>query len=261
MPEVNSIEEIEKAILLKEPRKIFFLENFQNMYLRSMDGFEAVERFLLFMERTQRKIFFIVSCNLYAWNYIDLTTSASRYFQRTVSIKGLSVVETEDLAMKRHNSSGYEIKFEIPEDPGIIRKVGKMKNRDDQQNFLRKHYFEKLTKLSAGNIRSSILMWLGSIKEITSESMSVSADMLTDYPFISDLPKEELFALTAIIMHDALDNRDYSFVSRENESESNMMLLRLYNKGLLVKKDESFQIHPFIYRDVVRVLKSLNMLH
>jgi len=140
-------------------------------------------------------------------------------------------------------------------------KIEKMKDRDDQQNFLKKHYFEKLTKLSAGNIRSSILMWLGSIKEITSESMSVSADMITDYPFISDLPKEELFTLTAIIMHDALDANDYSLVSRENESEGSMMLFRLYNKGLLVKKDENFQIHPFIYRDVVRVLKSLNMLH
>lgn len=261
MSDVSSIEDVEKALLLNESRKIFFLENFQNMYLRSMDGFEALERFLLFMERTQRKVFFIVSCNLYAWNYINLATSAARYFQRTISINSLSVAQTEELILKRHNSSGYDVKFEMPEDAGIVRKIEKMKDRDDQQNFLKKHYFEKLTKLSAGNIRSSILMWLGSIKEITSESMSVSSEMLTDYPFISDLPKDELFTLTAIIMHDALDANDYSIVSRENESESSMMLYRLYNKGLLIKKDESFQIHPFIYRDVVRVLKSLNMLH
>ncbi|HPG36303.1 MAG TPA: hypothetical protein PLG63_08210, partial [bacterium] len=161
----------------------------------------------------------------------------------------------------RHNSSGYDILFEVPEEIRTAKKFSKIKNVDDRQNYLKKLYFEKLAKLSGGNIKSSILMWLSSIRDVAQDRMTVSADLLTDYPFIIDLPKEEKFALTTLIIHDALDPDDYSYVSRENKSGSSMMLLRLFNKGLLVRKDENFQIHPFIYRDVVRVLKSLNMLH
>jgi len=261
MTDASSIDELEQRIMSNDSRKIFFLENLQNMYLRTMDGFEAVERFLLFMERTQEKVFWIVSCNLYAWNYIDLAVSASRYFQKTIVISSLSSIEIEELIMKRHNSSGYDIIFEIPEEIRMTKKFSKIKNVDDRQNYLKKLYFEKLAKLSGGNIKSSILMWLSSIRDVAQDRMTVSADLLTDYPFIIDLPKEEKFALTTLIIHDALDPDDYSYVSRENKSGSSMMLLRLFNKGLLVRKDENFQIHPFIYRDVVRVLKSLNMLH
>ncbi|HQJ60343.1 MAG TPA: hypothetical protein PKV35_05070, partial [bacterium] len=261
MTDAASIDELEQRIMSNDSRKIFFLENLQNMYLRTMDGFEAVERFLLFMERTQEKVFWIVSCNLYAWNYIDLAVSASRYFQKTILISGFSNVEMEELIMKRHNSSGYDVLFEVPEEIRTAKKFSKIKNVDDRQNYLKKLYFEKLAKLSGGNIKSSILMWLSSIRDVAQDRMTVSADLLTDYPFIIDLPKEEKFALTTLIIHDALDPDDYSYVSRESKSGSSMMLLRLFNKGLLVRKDENFQIHPFIYRDVVRVLKSLNMLH
>jgi hypothetical protein len=258
----GSFEELEEKIAQGGKKKIVVFDNFQNIFLRTMDGFEAVERFLLFMEKTQKNIFWIVSSGVYGWNFLDLSLNVSRYFNRIIPLKGLDEKELSEIIMRRHNSSGYDIVFMDPQqETNLLNKLKKAKSSDQKEDMLKEHYFEKLLRMSAGNIRTSILFWLNSITEITHDEIKVSSDMITDFPFIANLPKEEKFALMTLIIHDKMTISDYAAVSRESEDESRKLLLRLYNRGLLLYKNDVYEIHPFIFRDVVRTLKSLNMLH
>lgn len=254
--------DLEQKILNREMVTVCIIENIQNLFLRTVSGFDALERFLLFVSRTYQKIYWVVTCLQYSWRYLDKVINISKFFRRIIRIEGLTQQELEKMILKRNRASGYHLIFEAPKTVVKSRKYKRLKTREERQEYLKNTFFKQLNEeVATGNITVAMLFWLRSIKKNVKDRLVVSPLVDFDYSFLHQLPAQELFALAAFLQHDTLTINEFSLIFRQNMQESLLLLNRMTNRGILIYNGNEYVIHPFLYRPIVRALKVKNILH
>lgn len=259
--EPKNIDDLEDEINALVKRKIVFAENMQQLFLRTTYGFDALERFMLFISRTYRKIHWVLTCSLYSWEYFAKVINIDEYIQRKIIFESLPQAEYEEIILKRHRASGYQLIFKPTDEIVQSRRYKKLKTDWERQEYLQTLFFDQLTELAAGNISVAMLFWLRSYEEFTENKLILPATINFDPSFLYQLPAEELFTLAALLQHDTLSTEDHALVFHQDIQQSHLLLNRMANKGFLVKQSNGYQIHPFLYRPIVRVLKSDNIIH
>lgn len=261
VPKINSFEELEIYINDLPEKRICIAEDIHKMFLRVIDGFEAMERFLLFISNTRSKIFWIVSCGMYAWEYLDKVIKISDYFKRVIMLKSLAVDEIKDVILKRHQVSGFGLNFEEPQKVLKSRQYKKLTREEDKKEFLMNNFFEELCDISGGNIKSSIFFWLSTLKEFDEEKINVAESIDLDHTILYTLSADEYFSFAALIQHEYLNYGQHALIFNQEVDTSRSMLGRLHKKGFLEKKNEVFSIHPLLFLPILRVLKAKNFFN
>lgn len=260
LSDTENFEQLETKLIEENNRRVCVVENIENLYLRTVDGFNAIERFLLLISKTHSNIFWIVSSSLYAYMYLDYVIDIKKHFQRSVLLGPLNENEVEDIILARHFSSGYSLVFK---EAGTGKNKKNKKSVDEKENqiILRKDYFAELARISDGNIFNSIILWLNSILRIEDEKIIVGSNIVSDYTFISQLPKETQFILAAIIQHDSITVDSCMLMFRDNKLTAEKTLERLTTSGILQKNAGNYYIHPFLFKSITKVLKQNNILY
>jgi hypothetical protein len=260
-PDAGTLDALERELAASEEKSICILENSQNMFLRTVGGFEAIERFLLFMSRTNTSVLWIVTCTLYSWNFLDRVFQVSQYFKRVIKLGSLTREKTTDLIMKRHRISGYLLHFEIPEPQAQPRKFRKIAKPAEQQAFLQDWFFEQLNRLAAGNVAVAMWFWLSAIKSIVQKDLTVTPVIDFDYSFLHQMGRDEMFTLAALLQHETLTAEEHAIIFHQGIDESLLLLNRLLNKKYLTVSEGRFAIHALLYRPSVAALKIKNIIH
>jgi hypothetical protein len=97
--------------------------------------------------------------------------------------------------------------------------------------------------------------------KIEDEKIIIGSNIVSDYTFISQLPKETLFILAAIIQHDSITLDNCILIFRNDRLNAEKTLERLTTSGILQKTEGSYYIHPFLFKSVTKVLKQNNILY
>ena len=257
----KNMDELEHKINALEERHVVIVENLQQLFLRTTYGFDAVERFMLFIARTHLKIHWVMTCAIYSWEFLTKVINIDEYIQQKIVLDTLPQTALEEIILQRHRASNYKLLFKVPEDVLNSRRFRKLNTDQSRQVFLQNHFFKQLTELAAGNITVAILLWLRSYTEFTQDKLVIPASIDFDPTFLYKLSPEELFTLIAVLQHDVLNAEHHALVFHQDLQQSLLLLNRMANKGFLVHKSNGYQIHPFLYRPVVRVLKSSNIIH
>jgi len=258
---VKTFEDLELQISKSSERKIFIFENIHNLFIRTVAGFDTLERFLLFVSRTNEKIHWIVTCSLYGWEYLDKVLNISKYFSHVIQMESLPEEDIENIILKRHRVSGYELEFELT--PNIVgtRKFKKLGTTAEQQSYLQHLFFKQLNELASGNVTVALLFWQKAINKVTKDHIEVTPEIQLDHSFLFQMPAEELFTLAALIQHEILDHQQHARIFRQSEQKSELLLERMRNSGILFKRQDGYVIHLFLFRPIVRALKAKNILH
>ncbi|MCU0644860.1 MAG: ATP-binding protein [bacterium] len=259
--DAKTIEELEAQISESQERKVLICENIHNLFIRTVDGFGTLERFLLFISRTNEKIHWIVTCSLYGWEYLDKVLNISKYFSHVIEMESLSKQDIENIILKRHRVSGYELEFEVT--PNIVqsRKFKKLDTKAEQQSYLQDLFFKQLNELASGNVTVALLFWQKAINKVTKDHIEVTPEIQLEHSFLFQMPAEELFTLAALIQHENLDHQQHARIFRQGEQKSELLLERMRNSGIVIKKQKGYVIHLFLFRPIVRALKAKNILH
>ncbi len=88
------------------PKRIIVIENLQRMYLRKVGGFDCLSELLQLITITSRNVFWMVSCTLYAWNYLEKTTRLSEHFGYVVKLEEFNSEQILRVINKRHQERG-----------------------------------------------------------------------------------------------------------------------------------------------------------
>jgi hypothetical protein len=258
---VSDLDKLEETINSLPDRRIFFVENLQQLFLRTTYGFDALERFLLFVSRTHQQIHWIITCTIYSWEYFAKVINIDEYVQEKIVLDILSRDEFETIILKRHKASGRKLHFSATPEIANSRRFRKLDSERERQAYLQKLFFEQLTELAMGNISVAILFLLRSYKKVTAKKLTLPSTIDFNPSFLYQLPPEELFTLIAFLQHDSLTEEHHALIFHQHLQQSLLLLNRMANKGYLVQNSTGYQIHPFLYRPVVRVLKSENIIH
>ena len=252
--------ELEMAINGLQSRLVIVVENLQNMFIRTVDGFDLMEGFLLMISRTQDKPFWVISCGMYMWNYLDRIFNIKQYFYDIIPMGQFDAEELSDLILKRHRMSGYGLEFIPTEIELADKKYKKLSDERDRQEFLQTSFFKDLDDICQGNISIALLLWQLSVENIKPDRVVIINDLGFQTSFLSSLSESELFTLEAIVEMEVLNIDEHSRIFNMSRKSSELILLRMKNKGLLKQFKEEFQIHFLLYKQVLRVLDSKNIL-
>lgn len=262
LPKIDRLESLEDAILARQRQHIGLVENMQNLFLRIVNGFVALERFLLFISRTNERIHWVVTANLYSWDYLDKVVDIAKFFQRTIYLEGYSQADIAEAINKRHRASGYHLQFIVPEEMKQSARFRKLHTPADQQAFLHQHLLEQLSNLAAGNLMVALLFWVRSIQRVEKNTLVLNPQIDVDFLFLKHLSNEKLFALAALLQHGTLGVAELARIFHQDLDECEHLLTRMINRGLIVQEpDGEFSIHPFLFRPMVQTLKSKNIIH
>ncbi|MFH5831480.1 hypothetical protein [Halalkalibaculum sp. DA384] len=262
LKKTDSVEGIIGALNRRTKRNIVVVEALQNLYLRSLNGYEALKTLLYIITETKDSIFWIVTCSSYAWHFLQKTSSVADYFSHVIRSDDLSREQIKSVILKRHEASGYDLVFEADETQQKNRAYRKLLDREQEaQQYLEDQYFEKLSKLAEGNASIAMIFWLRSIRDFDDTHFYIRPLEVTSVELVEDLTPDILFTLAAMVLHDTLTPQQLSRVLLFNEQESKLMLSRLKSRGLLNQSGPNYSLNQLMYRQVVNVLKQRNIIH
>lgn len=249
-----------QRLLDREQRMIIVLEGLQHMYLKKVDGFDCLKMLFEVMSKTNQKVFWITSCTLHAWNYLQKVLTIGEYFGYVVPLGEFSNDEMVEIVLKRHNVSGYDLKF-LPGSADLSnRKLNRLPEAQ-QQKQLQRQYFTQLNQLAKGNLSVAFIFWMRSLQKIEGNVMHVSsmADFKAD--FIKALAREKLFCLHALLLHDGLNVADFCKTMRYLPEAGQMKLFQMEDDGLLLNFKQRYVVNLLLYRPMINALKAHNLLH
>ena len=241
-------------------KRIIILEDLEHFFLRKVNGFECIKILIELITRTNQNIFWLTTINEYSYQYLVKTSNVDDYFSYNIMLKPLRPTQVTSLVLKRHRVSGFNISFRPHK---LDRKNIKFKKMDEdqQQEYLRKEYFANLNRIARSNIAVALIYWLRSIKEIDDDVMYLRSLKGVDFSFLTQLSDAKLFTLHAMLLHDGISINDHSKVFQQTVKESKLIILPLFDDGLIVHKEGRFYINPLLYRQVVNLLTDKNILH
>lgn len=259
--DANTVDDV-VAHVLASPRQIVILEGLHNLFLRHMNGFEAMERFMLFLTQTGQSIFWVVTSTRYSWNYLDDVLQLSGNFTHVMSTDRMDASDIREAIMTRHRVSGYQAVFTPSESVKRSRAYKKLIDDEEaRQAFLEAEYFDDLTKWSQGNITIAMLFWLRSIRD-------VNVDTFTITPFSKDLTEigdtfllDDLFALASILQHEDISVAELAMNQNRSETDCRLTLTRLHVRRMLTEKNGRYSLNTVLLRPMTVVLESKNILH
>ncbi|MBO6523889.1 MAG: hypothetical protein JJ971_08695 [Balneolaceae bacterium] len=263
LSESDNPEDLVAEIKKKRKGSVIIIENLQNCYLRNMSGYEAIKNLLYVISSTKREVLWVVTCSRYAWDFLNVVFSVGEYFSHTITTDNLNADQMKSLILKRQKASGYQLEY-IP-DASTQKSRAYKKYLDDkeaEQEFLQNKYFEKLTNLAEGNATVAMILWIRSIKEIGEVFFTIESLEFMNTTSLDGLDAQAQFALSGFILHDSLTASELALILNQTESDTEMIISRLASRGLLVaQKSGYYALNDLVYRQVVRMLKSRNILH
>lgn len=249
-----------KSSLLEGNRKICVVEDIHNLFIRTIDGFIAIERLLALITATKSHIFWIVTSGLYGWEYLEHVIQLSGYFSRKIVLSPLSTNDVREMILARHQMSGFRLQYSVPAKISESRSYKKLSSEDERKAYLEQQFFEELAEEAGGNIKSTILHWLNAIESIDEEEITIAGQFDLDFSFLTQLPSIELYALAAFIQHEYLTTEQFSRIFNISIDDSELLLGRMSRKGYLESNGPDFYIPTMFYRPAVRALKLKNIL-
>ncbi len=262
LEETTDIEEVIAAIHRKRKRVVVILENIQHCYIRAISGFEAIEQMVYLISETNKEILWMTSSTRYAWSFLDKVMKIGDYFTHTAETDKLSAKQIQDLILKRHKASGYQLNFLMDDTTRKSRTFRQvMDDEDKTQEFLQVKYFEKMAKLVEGNASIAMIFWIRSIQEFDDTYFYIKPFDFASISRIDKLESTELFALAAFIRHDSLMPEELAQIMHLSLPESKLMVSRLNSRSIIYRSEQGYMLNHLIYRQVARVLKEANYIH
>ena len=258
--QVDSLELLVDKLDTSE-KKVIVCENIHQLYVRKVDGFDLLEKFIHIMHLTQKDFFWAITANHFGWLYLQRAIHIEKHFRFIVKLQGMNPDEIFEIIMKRHRASGYMLHYLQPEVLQVVKKLRKLPDEQAKQAFLQRLYFDNICTISGGNIMVSLLLWMRSISDVTKEQVIIKPLIGFEESFLHDLETIELFALTALLQHENLNARDMADIFIMKVQDAETLLKSLLQKGVIIENKSGYQIHPFLYRPIISSLNKQNLLY
>ncbi len=243
-----------------QENKIVIIQNIENLYLRIVNGFEVMKIFFQVLSMTNNKIFWIATCNQYAWNYLYKVLNINDFFAYVVSFEKLKDADIKEIIMKRHNMSGYKLNF-LPGKSDLANKQFLKLNEEEKSRFLQNKFFTDLNKISQSNVGLAQLFWLRSIVSLLDNQINIASLSSINFGFLKSLSKEKVFTLAALLVHDGLTIEEHAKIFNMSIEQSKLLLYAMFDDGQIRVTNDVYRINFLLYVHAIRLLKDQNILH
>jgi hypothetical protein len=257
--ETSELEALIENLNALPSKRIIILEDIQRIYMRKVNGFQSLIVLFKLINNTNKNIFWLASCTVYAWNYLKNAISIHDYFSHIILMEKLSEQEIVEIIKRRNRISGLNVIFESDNNRNIRKKI-KGLTEEQQQILLQKAYFDELSGFSESNISLALIFWLLSTKKITENKLIIGHFEKPDLSFVKVISMERVLTLLALILHDGLSESELSDVNNITIDEAKLTVLMLLEDGVIYRENKNYLVNPLIYRNVIKLLMNKNLI-
>ncbi|MFY0606669.1 MAG: ATP-binding protein [Cyclobacteriaceae bacterium] len=254
-----SVDEIAER-LSDGPKRVIVFEDLQNLYLKKVGGFVGIKALLELISKTGKQVFWITTSTLYTYKFFQRTLQIQDVFSYIINLQKPTTKEVISLIEKRNRISGYHIQFTPTNEDEKSKKFLKL-TEDQQQKYLEERFFKKLIDFSESNISMALMFWLLSTKSVDHNQITIGAFRKPDLSFLSTLSQEKILSLHQLILHDGLSIDAISQVSNMSKQNAFLNISMLLEDGILIHRDGSYLVNPLVYRSVINLLKTKNLIY
>lgn len=236
-------------------RKIILIDGLERLYLRTVGGFQCMNKLLTLIVSSNHKIFWVTTISLYTYQYLTKTIQYPEYFDFIIQLKSMTYDEIQELVLKRHRLSGFNLSFENP--------IGEIKEGKDEifiQNQRKTQFFEHLIKNAQGNISMALIYWLQSIAWKADNHIIVNDVEIPDFSFLNSYSAQKYYLLLAIILHGKISVEDLAKVLKISDAKSLNLLTILKEDSVLIKSGTLYSLNGILYRQVIKQLINKNLI-
>ncbi len=249
---------IEEAILLlndKSKKKIIIAENIHKLFVRTVDGYEALESFIYLISMTNKNVFWICTLGKNSWHFLDPNFDLSSIFSRKIDPVKYHKEDLKSIVLSRHQATGYNIKF-LPDNLKQFRtKLSKSKSYEEDQEKLSLKYFKKLEEYSDGNIISAMYYWLQSIATVKENNIIIKPAKKLNLKYLSVLDNIYHLTIANVIIHGWLTDEEHAQIFNLPIERSRDILNFLVSYNLIYQDQlelysNKYFLNKFIYKSV-----------
>ncbi len=271
-PVPTDFEELLARILAGE-RLVLRLEGAHHLFLRSIGGFDAIERLLLLISRTNRHLLWLVAMENHSVELLQRLFRFHDGFTHIAPCGALSAEELRAAITVRHRLSGFKLRYEPPEalTPELNRALRRVRgDHDATQETLAAHFFGVLTRRADGRPYAGIVHWLRSLARAEDQhTLVVRVPEPLQVPALKQLPHNQRFALAALLQHGGLNVMELEIVLDVELSKLRLILQHFHDKRIVVAHSRAcgeedarrYVINPLLTTQVVDSLRKHNIVY
>lgn len=246
--EGETLDDLQEQIASSHVRRVVILEDLHRLYLRALHGLELLLRLLEFIDATGAQILWLVSLELYAWQYLEHVLQIARHFAFRIETGHLSRQELEGAIMARHRATGYRLRF-----------AG-----DGDQESLRRTFFDRLSRSCGGNVFSAIFYWLRSVQKVEGDELVIGPLEELELESLIAMQLEDLLDLAMVIQHGMVSAEHFSAIFQIPLGEARARLTYLERWGILKRMTgtagcDLYGVIQILYYPIVMQLKRRNI--
>lgn len=176
---------------------------------------------------------FVVTCNLYFYQFIQQFTALPDVLQSTIQMSPFQIEEVKEDLLNRHQSGGIALTF-----------LGKREEHVREKDWNR--LFKHIHSLSKGNPGTAAYLWLSGIRSFKEEEITFATPMPGTLPSIRR--SDWLLFLKEINLFGSLSvNEAHNMMHGTSLSEVHTVFQSLKRAGLLIEQEEErYRFNPYV---------------
>lgn len=240
-------------------KKVIIIEDLQCLYFRKIGGFSNLTGISELIQQTSGHILWVVTCGYFSWMYFQDTIQIDESFRFIIELQQPSEKEIEQLIEKRNRISGYTLHFIASESDRNSKKFTRL-SEAEQQRQLKDRFFKNLISFSSSNISMALMFWLLSTNEVTKDQIKIGEFRKPNFGFLNVISMEKVLSLHLLILHDGLTLKQFTDLARMPHHTCQSLLASMHEDGILLMKNHYYMVNPLIYRSVINLLTTKNLL-
>ena len=193
---INNVDDIKLFDHQLINKKIILIDDIQNLFLSTINGFEAYKIFLEILNIKTNNILWILTVNSESWIYLKCVFGQEHFYGKELFFTPWKDFEIQQLIFLRHKQTGYERDFDES-----IKAFGSSDNSWDKAEV---QFFRLLWGQARGNPRSALMYWISAISNPSSNTVHIEFPTFMSADLVANMSDDALFILAAIAKHDNL---------------------------------------------------------
>ncbi|MCK9606156.1 MAG: AAA family ATPase [Methylomonas sp.] len=234
---------------------VLFIDDAHNLFLSTQGGFEGFKTLLSLMTQSSHKLFWCLTFNHHAWNYLNSVNGRHQYFGEVYHLKPWSEKAVQSLILKMHEKTGYRLSYD-----DIIQAAGSQ-SYSSHVTYIENRFFNLLWQQARGNPRLAVYLWLSALRQVAEQSLRVGLPEDPDTSMLGDLSDDSLFVFASIALHENITLPQLLATTQLPEGVVKPVLDEGRRMKLLDCQDTVYRLSVLYHYPVVRYLQAKHCLY
>lgn len=247
------VKELDESL---EGKKVLVIDEAQNVFLASRQGFEAYKELLQIINSGTKNIFWVLSFNKFSWLYLDRAFGRTQFFRNIFELRGWSDAKIKELILKRHHKSSFQLSYDL------LINATKSNDEIDRYSSVESKFFKLLWELSRGNPRAAIYLWLTALSRKNRKTFNVNIPKEVSFDGAGEYQDDLMFVMAYIFRHENLTLKEIVKTTHLPQGIiQNALKVAKENKFIYCDKDGRYMVDVACQYGLMRRLRLKNFIY